>query len=575
MSNKVRKNVIFLIIDSLRFDRLGIGGHTPSPSPVIDELLSSNLYLTNAFSVGSPTEFAYPGITTSTLPLDKGGYANGICDREVTLAEVFLNAGYRTVRFADDHTPSPGGYNRGYEDCFYMFDLGRFFADIDDNIPYYKKLWKCGKKSTEEVVIVLENYLSVLFADISMYCRHMKKNIDERTIQPSLLLHDYGLTEVLDIVSNAEKQFRLDPKSYILDLLTNKGPHVFDQIWSVVNSRQRKTKKLCDQKELRGLLLSNLMFLIRSSLKGRVSQRAIKSCLHLLLGKRDLRIPSAAYLFNNLVNWIDSLSKDKPFFAWVHTSDIHEVNFTSFDVLDDDIVKNDIAAMRKLHADILRQKKDYYGNPLYDYTIRYTDLQIGRLIERLRRRGLLDNTLIVLTADHGHDGVGWPIRDNIHIARDFYDELYHIPIAFINEDIQPQRVEGLYSSLDIAPTLLNFLNIQIPSSFRGMVIEDQANSGREYVMMEHLGPGPCDFKSKPIKVCVRSNTHKLLYEMPPFGEPRIGYIKELYAILDDPLEQKNLAGQEIMSNNVQKLLFIAKKRVHEICEEVACWHGYH
>lgn len=575
MSNKVKKNVIFLIIDSLRFDRLGIGGHTPSPSPVIDELLSSNLYLTNAFSVGSPTEFAYPGIVTSTLPLDKGGYVNGIRDRKVTLAEVFLNAGYRTVRFADDYTPSPGGYNRGYEDCFYMFDLGRFFADIGDNIPYYKKLWKCGKKSTEEVVIILENYLSVLFADIAMYCQHLRQHIKEKTLLPSLLLHEYGLVEVLDHLTNANKRLRSDPKSYILDLLTNKGQHVFDQIRSVVNARQRKTKRLCDQKELRGLLLSNLMFLIRSSLKGRVSKRAIKSCLQILLGTKDLRIPSAAYLLNNLINWIDSVSKDKPFFAWVHTSDIHEVNFTSFDVLDDDIVKNDIAVMRKLHADILRQKKDYHGNPLYDYAIRYTDLQIGRLIESLKCRGLLDNTLIVLTADHGHDGVGWPIRDNIHIARDFYDELYHVPIAFINKDIQPQKMDGLHSSLDIAPTLLNLLDIPIPSSFRGMVVGNQTNFERDHVIMEHLGPGPCDFTSKPIKVCVRSNTHKLLYEMPPLGEGQEGYVKELYDLVIDPLEQKNLAGREIMSSNALRLLSIAKKRVHEIREEVAYRHVDH
>lgn len=119
-----KKNVILLSIDSLRFDRLGFGGHKPSPSPNIDRLMASGLSLTQCFATGCPTQFSMPGLHTSTLPLDKGGYNLGIRNRGITLAEIFKESGYKTGALISGLALGRMyGYNRGFDDFFSFFDL--------------------------------------------------------------------------------------------------------------------------------------------------------------------------------------------------------------------------------------------------------------------------------------------------------------------------------------------------------------------------------------------------------------------------------------------------------------------
>jgi hypothetical protein len=427
---------------------------------------------------------------------------------------------------------------------------------------------KSEKKSLEDCVEALEEYLAILFPDIIRYCKFMLESVENKKLLPSLLLHDYNYAKIIDILTNAENSFKEDSQKYVTTLLNN-NENVFTQLLKIVKIRQNNPKTIDVDKKLKGVLIKGLLYNIFSSLKGRVSKRTIKSSIRRILFKqnRSIRFVSASYIVNNLLNWIDNLPKNKPFFAWIHTADIHEQNFTSYDIPNgEDMVREEVASLHKLYSDIVLQKHNYYGYLLYDFAIKYTDTQIGRLIKLLKDRNLLDDTLIVLTADHGHTSTEWPIRKDIHIARDFYDELYHVPIAFINKDIQARKIEGMYSSLDIIPTLLDLLRIPIPPDFRGMSVNTNDGNGREYVIMEHLGPGPCDFISKPAKICVRSKTHKLLYETFLHLENHNGRVSELYNLLDDPLEQKNLAeGKDTLNDiAVKELLSIAKERSKEI-----------
>lgn len=570
MSNKVRKNVIFLIIDSLRFDRLGIGGHTPSPSPTIDALMASNMYLTNTFSVGCPTQFAYPGLITSSLPLDKGGYATGMQNREVTLSEVFKKAGYKTGVFIDDYYPVSAGHTRGFDDAFLLFGLTRFLAYISDVLPYYMNKVQHGEISEADFIKIIEPHLSNLFTDMLAYCQYVQEGIEKKQVLTSLFLYNYDFTAIKKLLLLAQEKLQVDPRKYILSLLNKDKKNVFGQIRSIAEAEHKKWGKINVEKKLWGLFVCTFAMLVRCHLTAKVHQRAFKECLKKLLYRRrvDFRVPSAAYNIDMLMRWIDEIPKDKPFFAWLTTTDVHELNFISYDVINGKrMVKDEVNEIKKLYSDIASYKKGYHGNPLYDYAIKYVDLQIERLVKMLKYRGILDDTLIVLTADHGHTSTEWPIRNDIHIARDFFDELYHVPVAFINKDIPAQKVEGMYSSLDIPTTLLDLLGITIPSCFRGRVASNKVNVCRDYVIMEHLGPGPCDFESKSIKVCVRSKTHKLVYETLPSGKIGKSCVKEIYDLLNDPLEQINLAGYEHFSEPVQKLLVIAEKRVREIQQE--------
>jgi arylsulfatase A-like enzyme len=98
-------------------------------------------------------------------------------------------------------------------------------------------------------------------------------------------------------------------------------------------------------------------------------------------GPAETRGSSSKEQTDAAIAWLDTVA-DKRFFLWVHYYDPH------------------FAYER--HEGI-----DFGSDPidLYDGEIRYTDDQVGRLLDDLHRRGLWDRTVVVLTGDHG-EGFG-------------------------------------------------------------------------------------------------------------------------------------------------------------------------
>ena len=94
---------------------------------------------------------------------------------------------------------------------------------------------------------------------------------------------------------------------------------------------------------------------------------------------------------------------------------------------------------------------------LYDGEIRYTDETIGALLDELKRRELLENTLVVITADHGDEFLEHGRKGHGHTL---FDEVTHIPlIAWLPGRIAPGRDPRLASISDIAPTILALAGI--------------------------------------------------------------------------------------------------------------------
>jgi arylsulfatase A-like enzyme len=88
---------------------------------------------------------------------------------------------------------------------------------------------------------------------------------------------------------------------------------------------------------------------------------------------------------------------------------------------------------------------------LYDGAIAWTDRQLGRLLRGVARRGLLDRTLVVVTADHGEEL--WEHGNFFH-GQSLYDELLHVPLLVRFPSAGHGRVvEDLVSTVDIVPTI--------------------------------------------------------------------------------------------------------------------------
>lgn len=103
---------------------------------------------------------------------------------------------------------------------------------------------------------------------------------------------------------------------------------------------------------------------------------------------------------------------------------------------------------------------------LYDGEIAFTDAQFGRLMDALKARNLLDDTLVVVLSDHGEEMSehgGWGHGSTL------FDEQIRIPciVKLPNQAHAPTVREGITEIIDVAPTLLDYAGVAVPQSFQG------------------------------------------------------------------------------------------------------------
>lgn len=168
----------------------------------------------------------------------------------------------------------------------------------------------------------------------------------------------------------------------------------------------------------------------------------------------------------------------------------------------------------------------------YRANIRFVDAGLGALLDRLRREGLYDESLIILMSDHGdaffkHRRFG----HNVHL----YDDMSRIPLMmkFPKRDgIRPRRIANLTETIDVLPTVFDYLGLPLPDQFEG----------------ESLWPlvaGETSVLTRPevVTCTLKRNRHaiRLLDYKYIFNR---GSRDELYNLLEDPDEQRNLIRRE-------------------------------
>lgn len=96
-------------------------------------------------------------------------------------------------------------------------------------------------------------------------------------------------------------------------------------------------------------------------------------------------------------------------------------------------------------------------------SVRYTDLEVGKVLDRLKQEGLMENTVIIFMTDHG-----------ISHARGkqfLYDEGMHVPLIIKGPSIPAGKVrDDLVSAIDLAPLSLALAGIKIPQTMQGQDI---------------------------------------------------------------------------------------------------------
>ena len=131
---------------------------------------------------------------------------------------------------------------------------------------------------------------------------------------------------------------------------------------------------------------------------------------------------------------------------------------------------------------------------MYDEFVSYVDAEFGRLFAKFEENGTLDNTIVILTSDHGEMFERGILG---HGTFGLYDPVIHIPLMIWRPG-QTQRVDVFErtSAVDVLPTLLHVTGQPIPDLVEGAILPTfsaaAADSERSIFCLLYTSPSPRD-----------------------------------------------------------------------------------
>jgi len=201
-----------------------------------------------------------------------------------------------------------------------------------------------------------------------------------------------------------------------------------------------------------------------------------------------------------------------------------------------------------------------YLKDIYDEEISYTDKYIGNLIETVDKLGLKDNTIIIITADHGEEFME---RGGFGHRSLLYNELINVPLIIytpFDNNLRGIRVKDNVEIRNIAKTIVDMIDIpNNPFSGQNLLSKTEASTNDSYIYSNVYK------NDEVLKETVISKNHKLIKD---YNDQ----IFELYDLKDDPDEKNNLFGskqygiQNLQTTLLTKLSEIKKNRSQKLQE---------
>ncbi len=185
---------------------------------------------------------------------------------------------------------------------------------------------------------------------------------------------------------------------------------------------------------------------------------------------------TATIVTNEALALAEKLEPEGPFFLWVHYLDPHfpytpppeysdlfqgDEHFDTSEQINVDYTKPKRQMASIGYEKVLDGREDLaFYKARYDAEIRYTDTEIGRLLESLRGSGHLDRTIIAVTADHGESlGEHYYYFDH---GRFSFQTCLRVPLIVNYPGVIEPRVDYQpVQLLDLAPTLLEFAGVEL------------------------------------------------------------------------------------------------------------------
>lgn len=248
--------------------------------------------------------------------------------------------------------------------------------------------------------------------------------------------------------------------------------------------------------------------------------------------------------------WMEE-NKDKDFFMFIHYWDPHNLYlppeayrrlFYQGDENDpedhslDKLKTQPIWPFVKMHLDAIKKGVTdiEYIEAQYDGEIRYTDDNIGGLLEFVEDSGISEETTIILTSDHG-ESLGE--HDFYFDHHGVYETTVHVPLIIRHPEdgMEGARIKDMVqSTLSIAPTVLNLFGLEVTENMEGKNLIKIAKGEEEGDKEIHINT--CIWTAKR---AIRRGRWKLIktIEKAFWDTPET----ELFDVESDPQEMSNLA----------------------------------
>lgn len=420
----MKKNVLFIVIDSVTNDILFNKNTSSLCAPFLNELRKKSISGDKMFSEAPYTEAALMCLLGGIDTMDNGGYMERFKDKTCVL-EVFRNNGYKV--FYNNYYPSiyPSYMAPGYDERKYI--EGFQFSHIwDYRLKYYSEIFEKNEINNKEYKILVD-MLDDNFKNWIIYLEKIR-NKDSET---SMLNGNIDVSDIDNDIKQIKveyEKFSKDNKKYLNSLFEQKENHQLFNIKTYMMSdkvhdnivrnkvieKYKNTFDRINKIDLKNNLLNNKLP-IKNIIKSIIS-KDFKTAKGLLAGYKNSLFDKDLYdrISNNydqfkvqrsfytvsqeLFVWIKE-NKDKKWMSYVHIDDAHfPENFFTYDTKDLKLIEEDF---KRINTYLNNIPKGYKGSISYDLSLMYCDNIIKNIFKFLEKEKILNDTSIVITADHG------------------------------------------------------------------------------------------------------------------------------------------------------------------------------
>lgn len=259
-------------------------------------------------------------------------------------------------------------------------------------------------------------------------------------------------------------------------------------------------------------------------------------------------------------DWLTSRNDSRPFFLFAnylephleyHPPREHAARFLPGGVSYDKAMSVSQDAWGYIAGNIeLSDKELEILRALYQAEISYLGERIDEVREMLVEAGEWENTIFIVTSDHGENIGDHGLMDHQYAL---YDTLLHVPLFINGGPFEDAENDDLVQLADLPPTILDTLEIEAPEireQFQGTSFHPDSEGTREFAIAEYMAPQPSiDVLEKRVG---NLPNHVLEYDrsLRSIRTDQYKYIrgsdgsKELYDIHSDPVETDDVSGSK-------------------------------